>query len=540
MNAADIFSRWCRKSRLRGFRTRVAHGNRARGLRNWSDAAIYYREALEFNPLAAPIWVQYGHSVKEQGFYEQAEAAYRIAIALNGTDADAHLQLGHALKLQDKFRDATEAYTAALRADPTLANARHELEALQDHPDPAIQHRADQALASIPNSDGPLARVPMGVVSLEQHIQESLESLEQNIQESLEQQIQERMAEEVRNALRHEFDVGLSGPSMLSDMLGGLWDNLGQLQAQVQGAVEAIHALSAGRVDSREVSELSDRVKEATDRIEALERDNLAATSHGGHIAEQLADLRAISEQAIADTERMQAHLRDISGRLDELSRDSVRPGNLDALRSRVEFIRRELMYEFRSSLLDYARPKAATITSKIININKVAQELGRDMLRLNVGCGHIPIEQYVNVDARDLPGVDVIAEATDLPFDDGVVAEIYSSHLLEHFPEEILRRVLLPHWRKKLRVGGMLRIVVPDAEAMIKDYIAGQMPFQDLRDVTFGGQDYGGDFHYTMFTTDHLEEALRDMQFTDIVVTAQGRGNGTCREMEIVGVRKE
>ena len=45
----------------------------------------------------------------------------------------------------------------------------------------------------------------------------------------------------------------------------------------------------------------------------------------------------------------------------------------------------------------------------------------------------------------RDLPGVDVVAKAGDLPFEPGSVDEIYSAHLLEHFPQEAMRRRLLP-----------------------------------------------------------------------------------------------
>ena len=62
----------------------------------------------------------------------------------------------------------------------------------------------------------------------------------------------------------------------------------------------------------------------------------------------------------------------------------------------------------------------------------------------------------YVNIDMRELPGVDVVAPIDQLPFDDGTVAEIHSAHVLEHFPQEDLQRRLLPYWRDKLRPGGV------------------------------------------------------------------------------------
>jgi hypothetical protein len=229
-----------------------------------------------------------------------------------------------------------------------------------------------------------------------------------------------------------------------------------------------------------------------------------------------------------------------VGDRIQSISAQAVGREEMEAVRSRGEFIRRELMYEFRAALQEHGPPKAPPLSPKIVNATKVVEALGRGKLRLNVGCGHIPMPDYVNVDRRELPGVDVIADVTDLPFEDDAVAEIYSSHLLEHFPEEILRRVLLLHWRKKLRPGGVLRVIVPDAEAMINDFVAGEMSFGDLRDVTFGGQDYGGDFHFTMFSRDHIKGLLTELGFGDLAFTVLGRKNGQCRELEIVGVRHE
>ncbi len=57
---------------------------------------------------------------------------------------------------------------------------------------------------------------------------------------------------------------------------------------------------------------------------------------------------------------------------------------------------------------------------------------------RLNLGCGRKPMEGWVNLDSRPLPGVDVIADldacaSTPLPFADGTFEAFHASHLLEH-----------------------------------------------------------------------------------------------------------
>lgn len=98
----------------------ITLADRARDARQWKQAAALYRKALRRNAENAPIWVQYGHALKETGHLLEAENAYRRAIAYNQNDADFHLQLGHVLKIQGKQRDAETAYLRALELDPSL------------------------------------------------------------------------------------------------------------------------------------------------------------------------------------------------------------------------------------------------------------------------------------------------------------------------------------------------------------------------------------------------------------------------------------
>jgi hypothetical protein len=214
------------------------------------------------------------------------------------------------------------------------------------------------------------------------------------------------------------------------------------------------------------------------------------------------------------------------------------------ALRDRIEFVRAETMFELRARLAGGGMPSVPGASStivvvpRILDAAKVEATRAAGALRLNVGCGHVPLEGYVNVDMRVLPGVDVVAEAGAIPFDPGTVAEIHSAHLLEHFPVEHLRRVVLPHWHALLRPGGEIRAVVPDAEAMLADFAAGTMSFDDLREVTYGLQEYEGDFHFNMFSRESLAALLREAGFTDVSFAFQARKNGKYRDMEIRAVR--
>ena len=202
-------------------------------------------------------------------------------------------------------------------------------------------------------------------------------------------------------------------------------------------------------------------------------------------------------------------------------------------LLQRVEFVRQELMYEMRYGSGVTNEP--TEVEPRIANAEKVeAARLAPEGIRLNLGSGHLPLDGYINVDSRDLPGVDIVADVGRLPFEGGAVAEITSAHVLEHFPQERLRRVLLPYWKGLLRQGGQFRAIVPDIDAMISEYVRGEVSYESMREVVYGAQDYDGDFHYNMFTPASLSRLLEDEGFVDVTISASGRRNGICLEFEI------
>jgi hypothetical protein len=157
---------------------------------------------------------------------------------------------------------------------------------------------------------------------------------------------------------------------------------------------------------------------------------------------------------------------------------------------------------------------------------------------RVNLGSGERPWDGWINVDYREMPGVEVVADARRLPFEPGSVDELASSHLVEHFREHQLRTLVVPHWRSLLRPGGRLRIVCPNWEAMLARLDAGTMSLSEFKQVTFGGQDYLGDDHFAMYTPKTLSDLLGACGFDRIEVLAYDRMNGGCPEMEVVAHR--
>ena len=118
-----------RRNLKRGKGSLISRADRAREALQWDIAVDFYRRALDRNPDNPPIWVQFGHALKESGKLAEAERAYRAAICRDPAVADPHLQLGHVLKLQGQREEAEAAYLHAFALDRTLP---HPCEGLRD------------------------------------------------------------------------------------------------------------------------------------------------------------------------------------------------------------------------------------------------------------------------------------------------------------------------------------------------------------------------------------------------------------------------
>jgi predicted SAM-dependent methyltransferase len=247
--------------------------------------------------------------------------------------------------------------------------------------------------------------------------------------------------------------------------------------------------------------------------------------------------INTIASQNAANRET-QRQLEACTSRLDATEIGLRRQGeSIVELYDRIEFVRKEVLLETRYGRRGIASTSDTGMPARVTNEDKLHCMEGN--LRVNVGAGHITREGYLNVDSRELPGIDVVADVRDLPFEEREVSEIYSAHLLEHFPVEELRRVILPHWVSILEDGGKLVLVVPDVETMVAERASGRMSFDDFVEVMYGGQEYEGDFHFSGFSKETLTRLLKEVGLEDVKVIEEGRRNGACYEMEIEAVRR-
>lgn len=201
-----------------------------------------------------------------------------------------------------------------------------------------------------------------------------------------------------------------------------------------------------------------------------------------------------------------------------------------------TDSFRKELFFELRHRIEAHERLTRPEILDRQAYLLKVQGM--PDGLRVNLGAGPQKGSEFITVDQRAVDGIDIRADVRHLPFEDGQLAEIYCSHLMEHFPDAEMCAKILPYWHRLLRPGGKLVVICPDAEAMMKRWVEGKFGYEDLREVTFGGQEYEGNQHYNMFTPSSLEQMLRQASFREVRQIAVGRVNGKCLEMEFEAIK--
>ena len=98
-----------------------------------------------------------------------------------------------------------------------------------------------------------------------------------------------------------------------------------------------------------------------------------------------------------------------------------------EGLWKRIEFVREETLFELRAAIKSAPTAELAPVRREILNDEKLRAMLANGDLRVNVGCGHLIFSEFLNVDRRRLPGVDVLADVDALPFDPGTVVELYT-----------------------------------------------------------------------------------------------------------------
>ena len=135
----------------------------------------------------------------------------------------------------------------------------------------------------------------------------------------------------------------------------------------------------------------------------------------------------------------------------------------------------------------------------------------------IHLGCGGIDSPEFINVDARPAPHVHYICNVTDLSiFPDNYADLVYACHLLEHIRRDQLRKTLW-EWRRILKPNGILRLSVPDFDALLDIYRACQKDIDSITAPLMGGQDYAENIHYSVFNLKYLSRLLTELGFRSV-----------------------
>ena len=153
---------------------------------------------------------------------------------------------------------------------------------------------------------------------------------------------------------------------------------------------------------------------------------------------------------------------------------------------------------------------------SKQIKINSSS-------IHLHLGCGEKYIDGFIHVDLNSYPHIDHISSINRLDFiEDNSVDSIYCSHTLEYFNREDARDAL-KEWHRTLKANGLLRLAVPDFNAIVNVYLKNK----DIEGKGILGPLYGkwksdnGNYFYhkTAYNEKSLTDLLTDCGFTNISI---------------------
>jgi len=130
--------------------------------------------------------------------------------------------------------------------------------------------------------------------------------------------------------------------------------------------------------------------------------------------------------------------------------------------------------------------------------------------MRIHIGCGKKNWPGWYNVDGAFYPHI----ESHDVYLNhlhDDVADLIYSSHFLEYFNRDEAEE-MLKFWYRVLKPGGIVRIAVPDFDALIYAYTNFvDITFKDIAGPLYGRMDMNGHtiYHKYCWTFNDLFDAL-------------------------------
>lgn len=136
--------------------------------------------------------------------------------------------------------------------------------------------------------------------------------------------------------------------------------------------------------------------------------------------------------------------------------------------------------------------------------------------LKLHLGCGHIRLDDYVNVDKFN-PKADVQADLLSLPFPDESAEVVVANHVIEHISWQYQMR-LYEEFHRVLQPDGVLKLGYPEWEECAKNFLSNQggIRWKWWVQTLYGSQHEPGQQHLAPIVTSRLVEQLTEVGFKD------------------------
>lgn len=136
-------------------------------------------------------------------------------------------------------------------------------------------------------------------------------------------------------------------------------------------------------------------------------------------------------------------------------------------------------------------------------------------MNKLNIGCDNDIRPGWVNIDAFNIkPGV-IKMDAQKIDYPDNTFDEICARDILEHITWRKTDEVLA-EWYRVLKPGGKIYIQSPNLVGWALAIVHNKCSFHHAMEHIFAHQDNPGNFHYTGFSKDYLQEKMSKVGFKD------------------------
>lgn len=139
-------------------------------------------------------------------------------------------------------------------------------------------------------------------------------------------------------------------------------------------------------------------------------------------------------------------------------------------------------------------------------------------MIKVHVGCGKRNFgPSWYHVDGAEFPHIQH-HDIVNLPFAPGSVDLIYASHVLEYFDQvEVLG--VLARWGAALRKGGVLRLAVPNFEALARLYVERRVVLFQVLGPLYGRMPMNDTtiYHRTTYDFPTLQQVLEKAGFSNV-----------------------